>query len=221
MIFRIVERPNVQAILELGEKHLDNETHVTSLILKGHLVVEHTMNLVIELLDDSVKKYDLERAKFSDKMKLCGYLGLFNGNRTTHDQINLLNKLRNGIAHRLEYDPVEIEQLFNYNKHNLQILTNGMTDTTRILLKKLNICVQGICGAILGSADVKIQLNNYCFAHLPRNEEGFDLDAVGFDDQFKKYLEHYHMEVDDNGNIKRVDNPNAQISGVFSNTKIL
>ena len=78
------------------------------LILKGHILTEHSLNFFIE--QTSIEKINFEKIKFSysNKIEIAKTLGLFKSNPKIYEELKLLNKLRNSIAHKLKYD----EKLF-------------------------------------------------------------------------------------------------------------
>jgi len=78
------------------------------LILKGHILTEHSLHFFIE--KTSVEKINFEKIKFSysNKVEIAKTLGLFKSNPKLYAELKLLNKLRNSIAHKLKYD----EKLF-------------------------------------------------------------------------------------------------------------
>ena len=74
------------------------------LILKGHILTEHSLHFFIE--NTSVEKINFEKIKFSyaNKVEIAKTLGLFKSNPKLYEELKLLNKLRNSIAHKLKYD---------------------------------------------------------------------------------------------------------------------
>jgi len=79
------------------------------LILKGHILTEHSLNFFIE--KTSIEKINFDKIKFSysNKIEIAKTLGLFKANPKIYEELKLLNKLRNSIAHKLKYD----EKLFS------------------------------------------------------------------------------------------------------------
>lgn len=206
MILRELERPDLNHLLELIERHLEEETSIISTIIKGHLLVEHTMNVALEILTDGYKKYRPKGPKFADKIRYCDMFGLFVSNPQIYEQMELLNKLRNGIAHNLTYDMNEIRMLYGYHKQNFHVY-DGILDEERKELKKLSHCMMAIAGHLLAATDFKVQLNNYCFRTLPTTAEGhIDKQTIGYHDQFREAAEYYgkiyNIEVDEKGNMK-------------------
>jgi hypothetical protein len=88
--------------------HMFDIKDVDYLILKGHILTEHSLHFFIEMT--SVEKINFEKVKFSysNKIEIAKTLGLFINNKKLYSELKLLNKLRNSIAHKLKYD----EKLF-------------------------------------------------------------------------------------------------------------
>lgn len=84
--------------------HLYDCRDTDNLIIKGHILTEYAMNFFIEM--SSVEKIDLKEIRFtySNKIDIVRILGLFKKNEFLYNELKLLNKLRNSIAHRLKYD---------------------------------------------------------------------------------------------------------------------
>lgn len=85
-------------------KHLFDCRDTDNLIIKGHILTEYAMNFYIEM--SSAEKIDLKETRFtySNKIDIVRILGLFKKNRHLCQELKLLNKLRNSIAHKLKYD---------------------------------------------------------------------------------------------------------------------
>jgi hypothetical protein len=97
----------------LGCKDFDN------LILKGHLLIEHKINDTIKSL--SLQKIDISKSdfKFIHKVQILKILGLFMidekfpSSTKLYENIILLNKLRNSMAHNLKFDETILENFMN------------------------------------------------------------------------------------------------------------
>jgi hypothetical protein len=74
------------------------------LILKAHLIIEHTLDDFINSF--AIANIDISNMDFSftHKIKVAKILGLTIYKSTFENQLILLNKLRNSIAHNLKYD---------------------------------------------------------------------------------------------------------------------
>jgi hypothetical protein len=202
MIFKHLQRPDVLHVLEMINKHLNQETHISSLIIKGHLVVEYTMNLVIKSLHDGVKSFDEKRTKFSEKVRICDMYGVFTFSPEVYEQITKLNDIRNDIAHNLNYDVKQVEQLYKHHKKNLTYLYSNIPEGDQKEFKKLTHCIGAICGHILGVADFKIQLNNYALGIIPVKDGNIDREAIGYDDVFQRIADEQNITIDSKGNLR-------------------
>jgi len=98
--------------------HLYDCRDTDNLIIKGHILTEYAMNFYIEM--SSAEKIDLKETRFtySNKIDIVRILGLFKRNNNLCQELKLLNKLRNSIAHKLKYDEkILAEFLKGFEKH--------------------------------------------------------------------------------------------------------
>lgn len=119
------------------------------LILKGHILVEYAMNKFInDLTEDSFDIYK-ENFHFAQKIKLCKALGLFESTvYPLEETMTTLNKIRNSIAHYLEYDIEEINKLFSiFKKMSKDVRPIGNHLNEIEIMKEL---VPAICGLTMG-----------------------------------------------------------------------
>jgi len=70
-------------------------------IIKGQILIEHLLNRYIELSIKAPKEFDPSKFTFAEKLQIALMLGLPYGIK---DEITLIYKLRNQIAHKLSYD---------------------------------------------------------------------------------------------------------------------
>lgn len=99
-------------------KHLYDCRDTNNLIIKGHILTEYAMNYFIEM--NSKEKISLKELRFtySNKIDIVRILGLFKDNEFLYNELKLLNKLRNSIAHKLKYDEKTLEEfLKGFEKH--------------------------------------------------------------------------------------------------------
>lgn len=82
-------------------------------ILKGHLVIENSINNFIN--KQSLAKIDISQSRFSfiDKIEISKILGLFKYNKRLYDTLFALNRLRNSIAHNLVFDKDKLRDFLN------------------------------------------------------------------------------------------------------------
>jgi hypothetical protein len=152
-------------ILELdsyiAESFIDTSNDVELVILKGHMLVEYTINLAIEKLAFR-KASAIIDLQFSTKLLFAEALGLFEGETGNMfcEQIRSLTKMRNDIAHRLNFNNEHFLTIIKHYptlKAHLEQPTPG-TSTGLCL----NHIVTLICGYVLGRLKVKIAVNEIC-----------------------------------------------------------
>lgn len=139
--------------------------NIELLILKGHVLIEYSINKYIQELSD--KEFDIydENLLFIQKIKISKSLGLFNGAKQKEllDLLLHLNKIRNTVAHFLEFDKNEINKLIiNFQKFNHEKKIIKITDEEDIR-KKLIEMINSLCGFIIGTK--QSQLNIKKFTH--------------------------------------------------------
>lgn len=106
------ENPKTSRI-DLFADHLLDCKDMDNLILKGHLMTERALQYYIN--ENAKKKVNFKKVRFtySNKMEIAKLLGLFeNGNSQLYGLLILLNKLRNSIAHSVEYDSNILKKFF-------------------------------------------------------------------------------------------------------------
>ena len=107
------------------------------LILKGHVLVEYIFNMSLLINSKSVDNDYIDRMAFSQKQNLLNKLILEEPlSKQQNDDINLLNQLRNDIAHRLTYNKQhlqaflkrfdEITVLKNFNNNDIAYLFQSL-----------------------------------------------------------------------------------------------
>lgn len=104
--------------------HLINCKDFDSAIIKGHLLTEYALDRYIEY--KSLPRVDISELRFSysTKMEVAKILGLSLNDTSIYNKLKLLNKLRNSIAHTL-----------NFNEKVLEDFLNGVED----VISKLNL----------------------------------------------------------------------------------
>lgn len=79
-----------------------NKCHdIEMVIVKGHIIIEHHINRFISASIKNPGEYDDTKFIFSQKIQLSFMLGLITDLK---EELNLINKLRNEIAHKLSYN---------------------------------------------------------------------------------------------------------------------
>lgn len=91
---------------EFCSSELSGITDIQLLILKGHIIVEYTLNCYLEAISKSDDTdFFHENFSFIDKIKILKHFGeLGDKNENLIKELTLLNKLRNEIAHSLKFN---------------------------------------------------------------------------------------------------------------------
>lgn len=115
------------------------------------MLIEYALNKDIDTVSEWAKSIDDTNFTFSQKIKICSILGLFIGEASSHeDDINLFNKIRNQIAHKLSYEHGLLTAFINRQKFvNDAILKFGDTPTDLKLLKGGIIYICGQIGGLI------------------------------------------------------------------------
>jgi hypothetical protein len=108
------KRESTQSI-DFDEKifdHLINCRDIDNLIIKGHLITEH-------LIDEFIENHSIARVNFNNhkigynlKIEIAKILGLFILNENLYQTLIQLNKLRNSIAHSLNFGDELLNSFF-------------------------------------------------------------------------------------------------------------
>jgi hypothetical protein len=101
-------------------KHLSQCRDTDNLIIKGHILTEYSLNCYIE--NKSAEKINIDETRFTyyNKIEISKILGLYKIKPELYNELKLLNKLRNSIAHKLKFDENILKQFvagFNKYKH--------------------------------------------------------------------------------------------------------
>lgn len=93
---------------------IDNLTNcktVELIVLKGHVLIEYMLNHFIDKATNDDTNFENGRFSFSQKNYILELLG--EKIKDLHEEINLINKLRNDIAHRLTYNEKHLSTLLS------------------------------------------------------------------------------------------------------------
>ena len=127
----MIQQGNLKARIDDFLPYLINCRDTDNLIIKGHILTEHALNFYINM--KSVDKIDIEKMKFTyaNKIQIAKILGLFKIFPQLLEELTLLNKLRNSLAHRLKYNEKVLTDFlkgfekrrsgFSFKSQNLEI----------------------------------------------------------------------------------------------------
>lgn len=140
-----IQDQNFEIILR-GE--LDGIKDLELMILKGHILVEYSLNKFIDDTNEGILQIDDTMFNFSSKVRIAEFLGLFKKKDHLKESINILNKIRNQIAHQLEYDERLLQSLIKlFLEFNIE---GSAIKQENEKLKNLYFIIIAICGLIMG-----------------------------------------------------------------------
>lgn len=95
--------------IERADEHLDQVSEVTTLILKGHLLVEEALYAAVQDKFPSPQFFMDANLRFAQLLAIAKGFFFDNEHAPVWDAIQALNSIRNRLAHRLEPDDVAVE----------------------------------------------------------------------------------------------------------------
>lgn len=100
---------------EFTESQLAEINDLELLIIKGHILVEYTINCYLEAISNSTNSdFFNENFSFSNKIKIIKHFGnLGDENDNLIKELTILNRIRNDIAHSLTYKKAHLNELFS------------------------------------------------------------------------------------------------------------
>lgn len=145
---------------EFANKELSKIDDIQLLILKGHIVIEYALNCYLEAISKSDHSdFFKENFSFSEKIKIAKHFGQL-GSRDSNliKELLILNKVRNDIAHRLEYSNDHLNELFT----EVSVKYPKVDSSENISIKeKMIAAISFICGAIFGMYKINTDRNDF------------------------------------------------------------
>ncbi|KIA92462.1 hypothetical protein OA93_23280 [Flavobacterium sp. KMS] len=148
---------------ELFIKELNDIDDFNLLILKGHILVEYIINLYLESLSNK-KEPDFfkENYTFSLKLGLLKHFGNIGGELINlYEELHLLNKLRNDIAHKLQYQERHLTDFYTHLSKKELIFKNNDFDNELEKFKHAIFFLLGIFVAAYVQNVDKTDYDNY------------------------------------------------------------
>ena len=137
----------IQLEVELDEKikqHLPRSQNLELVILKCHLIVEFILDQYIDLMAPTEGVIESERFTFKQKVALVHMLGL-HPNPTLFPSPDILNSIRNSIAHTLSLDRNKIDKLIHINSLGIESCIQNENRTDKQRVKALKDITYVIC----------------------------------------------------------------------------
>lgn len=106
---------SIQEFIDFSIKELSSINDIPLLILKGHILVEYSLNCYLEAKSiNKESNFFKEQFTFATKVKIAKHFTVLGStNDDIIKEINILNKIRNEIAHKLTYNENLLTQLFS------------------------------------------------------------------------------------------------------------
>lgn len=143
-----------QLAAELEKKlkaHLPRSRNLELVILKCHLLVEFMFNKYIDLIAPTEGVVESERFTFKQKESIVHMLG-FPADPCFFPSVDLLNAIRNSVAHTLTIDRQRIDHLVRINSEDPDD-AKGLTDAKRA--RALKGITKFMCWQVLGAIEAK------------------------------------------------------------------
>lgn len=167
---------------ELLNKQLNGIETIELMVLKGQILIAYSINKFIADTNESNLDIDKVGFTFSNKIKVAELLGLFNHNDRTKESINIVNKIRNQIAHQLTFDDEKLQDLLKiYIKLGVK---GGGIDKTQSDLENLRGVIIAICGLVMGKKIGREKSNAFTKQTLMTLRSA---DPKEFDKSFKNF----------------------------------
>lgn len=130
----------------LLKKNMPRGKNLDLIILKGHILLEFMLNQFISLKAPVEVDIEKQRFTFSQKIDIAYMLGLML-DPIFYATLDIVNSLRNQVAHKLTVDRQLVDQLIKYNSDEDEI--EQLDDSARA--KWLKSIIRFWCGGIMGA----------------------------------------------------------------------
>jgi hypothetical protein len=138
--------PELDKYGKLIFENLEKCYDIEMTIIRGQILIEHLLDRFIESSIKSPKEFDRTRFTFSEKLQISLMLGLPVGIK---DEITLIYKLRNQIAHKLSYDNDQLTILLKKISRYHKIHKEGMP-----FIIETRFAISFICGVVYAAVMV-------------------------------------------------------------------
>jgi hypothetical protein len=130
----------------LFRTHLPRTRNLVLAILVCHIIVEFTLNKFIEFAAPAQTNVTRERFSFAQKISILHMLG-FPPDPSLIPSLDILNRLRNQVAHTLDLDREQVDLLIRINDGESN---ERKTLDDRARVKAVKLITRFICGHIAG-----------------------------------------------------------------------
>ncbi len=149
---------------EILIKELDGINDLELLILKGHILIEFSLNKFINDLNDGGVDVDKTNLSFYSKICVAELLGLFKLKDHLKESIVDINKIRNQIAHKLSFDQKLLNKIIAaFIKLNVAGSGIGKEQSD---FKNLYYIIIAICGLTMGKKIANQKIKKFTIEQL-------------------------------------------------------
>ena len=139
---------------QMLKSHLSRSRNLEIVILKCHILIEYMFNQFIDLIAPTEGVIENERFTFKQKESIVHMLG-FPAAPVFFPSIDLLNTIRNRVAHTLSVDRALIDKLIRINSEDPDDV-RGLSDQQRAsAIKRITAF---LCGEMLGVIEAKHEM---------------------------------------------------------------
>jgi hypothetical protein len=153
---RIVEEVEEQ-LLEIVRENFPRTNNLEYAILKTHLIIEYALTQYIRCTSFVLVEPESLRFSSSEKLEIAVLHGFGNGCSTSVPAVELLNRIRNQVAHRFTIDMKLVNELISINSEDFEV--RPLTDRQRIAF--LRRWCNFICGRMAGELRMGIELTKH------------------------------------------------------------
>jgi len=142
-------------LINIVKRNFPKTTNLEYAILKTHLIVEYALTQFIRCSVYVLVESESINFTFIQKLEIAILLGLGHGDPTFVPTLELINRLRNQVAHKFNFS---IESVDDIIRINLGEVTIQLNNKQRISYLK-SICVS-ICYRIIGNIEARVSLTS-------------------------------------------------------------
>ncbi len=129
-------------------KELDGINNIELLILKGHILIEYSLNKFINDVNDGEVDIDQTNFTFYNKILVAEFLGLFKNKDHLRENLININKLRNQIAHKLFYEEELLKRIIE--KYVALNIFGSEIEKNKPDFENFYFIIISICGLTIG-----------------------------------------------------------------------
>lgn len=167
------EKDRAQIVDEAGEhlcgvvkKYFPRTANLEYAILKTHLIVEGVLTQFIRCSSFLLVDPETIRLSFLNKLEVAVLLGFGHGCPTAVPSTEILNRIRNQVAHRFSFDRQLVDELIKINNDDVDV--TNLSDRQRIT--RLRIFCAKMCGQVAGWLKVMVHVTARETTPLPSHD---------------------------------------------------